>query len=306
MAGVTDRPFRALCKKMGASLAVSEMVTSNSLLYGSLKTKRRANHEGEISPIVVQIAGANPHLLAEAAKYNADEGAEVIDINMGCPAKKVCNVMAGSALMKDERLVAQICEAVVNAVPHLPVTLKCRTGWDSENKNVLTVAKIAENAGIQAITIHGRTKAQQYRGEAEYSLIKEVKQNLQIPVVANGDIDSPEKAKWVLDETGADALMIGRAAQGKPWLFNEIDYFLKNGETLPPLTRAQIGEIVEEHLLDLYDFYGEKTGVLVGRKHIHWYTKGIACAHLFRRKINALETAQSQREAVLQFFNEEA
>ncbi len=302
MAGVTDRPFRILCKKMGAGLAVSEMVTSNSLLYGSAKTRRRADHEGEVSPIVVQIAGADPQMLADAARYNVECGAQIIDINMGCPAKKICNVMAGSALMKDEKLVAQICESVVCAVPATPVTLKCRTGWDFENKNALTVAKIAEGAGIKAIAIHGRTRAQQYRGAAEYETIKRVKESVKIPVIANGDIDSPQKAREVLDFTGADALMIGRAAQGRPWIFREIDHFLKTGEILPPPTRAEIGKILASHLENLYDFYGEKTGLFVARKHIHWYTKGIAYAAEFRRKINMIETTFQQMREVENFF----
>lgn len=302
MAGVTDRPFRILCKKMGAALAVSEMVTSNSLLYGSVKTRKRADHQGEMEPIVVQIAGADPKMLAEAAKYNADAGAQIIDINMGCPAKKICNVMAGSALMKDEMLVDQICQAVVSAVPHIPVTLKCRTGWDEAHQNVCKIAQIAQNAGIAAITIHGRTRAQQYRGLADYSLIKQVKENSRIPVIANGDIDSPQKAAFVLKETQADALMIGRAAQGKPWIFREIEHFLKTGEILESPKRAEIGKILQSHLLSLYDFYGEKTGLFVARKHIHWYTKGIAYATEFRKRINQLETTIQQMHEVENFF----
>lgn len=302
MAGVTDRPFRVLCKKLGAGLAVSEMVTSNSLLYGSEKTKRRADHTNEPSPIVVQIAGADPKMLAEAARYNVDCGAQIIDINMGCPAKKICNVMAGSALMKDEALVAQICESVVAAVPKTPVTLKCRTGWDFENKNALTVAKIAESAGIRAIAIHGRTRSQQYKGQAEFETIKRVKESVNIPVIANGDIDSPEKARAVLDFTGADALMIGRAAQGRPWIFREIAHFLKTGEILESPSRAEIGKILLSHLANLYDFYGEKTGLFVARKHIHWYTKGIAYAAEFRRKINQLDSTLQQMREVEMFF----
>ena len=302
MAGVTDRPFRVLCKKLGAGLAVSEMVTSNSLLYGSEKTKRRADHAGEVAPIVVQIAGADPKMLAEAARYNVACGAQIIDINMGCPAKKICNVMAGSALMKDEKLVAKICESVVAAVPDAPVTLKCRPGWDFENKNALSVAKIAENAGIRAIAIHGRTRSQQYKGQAEFETIKAVKESVQIPVIANGDIDSPEKARAVLDFTGADALMIGRAAQGRPWIFREIAHFLKTGEILESPSRAEIGKILLSHLANLYDFYGEKTGLFVARKHIHWYTKGIAYAAEFRRKINQLDSTLQQMREVEMFF----
>ncbi|WP_287368689.1 tRNA dihydrouridine synthase DusB, partial [Thauera sp.] len=226
MAGVTDRPFRQLCKKLGAGVAVSEMVTSNSLLYGSEKTRRRADHTGEVDPISVQIAGADPAMMAEAARYNADNGAQIIDINMGCPAKKVCNVMAGSALMQDEPLVARILEAVVKAVPDTPVTLKFRTGWNRANKNAPTIARIAEESGIRAIAIHGRTRADQYMGEAEYDTIAHVKTLVKIPVIANGDITSPQKAKHVLDYTGADGVMIGRAAQGRPWIFREIEHYL--------------------------------------------------------------------------------
>ena len=233
MAGVTDRPFRQLCKKLGAGLAVSEMVTSNSLLYGSAKTRRRANHDGEVEPISVQIAGADPRMMAEAAKYNVDEGAQIVDINMGCPAKKVCNVMAGSALMKDEPLVARILTAVVNAVPNTPVTLKFRTGWNRDHKNAPAIARIAEDCGVQAIAIHGRTRADQYMGEAEYDTIALVKTRVKIPVIANGDITSPQKARFVLEHTQADGLMIGRAAQGKPWLFREIEHYLTTG-ALPP------------------------------------------------------------------------
>lgn len=302
MAGVTDRPFRILCKKMGAGLAVSEMVTSNSLLYGSEKTKRRADHTNEPAPIVVQITGADPKMLAEAARYNVDCGAQIIDINMGCPAKKICNVMAGSALMKDEKLVGKICEMVVATVPNTPVTLKCRTGWDFENKNALSVAKIAQNAGIRAIAIHGRTRCQQYKGQAEFETIKIVKENVKIPVIANGDIDSPQKALDVLNFTAADALMIGRAAQGRPWIFREIAHFLKTGEILESPTRAEIGKILLSHLANLYDFYGEKTGLFVARKHIHWYTKGIAYAAEFRKKINSLETTLQQMREVELFF----
>src|SRR5471032_2282495 len=233
MAGVTDRPFRQLCKQFGAGLAVSEMVASNSLLWGSEKTKRRANHDGEVDPISVQIAGADPKMMADAARYNVDEGAQIIDINMGCPAKKICNVMAGSALLKDEPLVARILDAVVGAVA-VPVTLKFRTGWDKENKNALTVARIAGESGIQLLSIHGRTRACAYTGRAEYDTIAEVKANTRLPVIANGDITSPEQAKYVLDYTGADGIMIGRAAQGRPWIFREIEHFLKTGRTLPP------------------------------------------------------------------------
>ena len=233
MAGVTDRPFRQLCKSMGAGMAVSEMVASNSLLWGSEKTRRRANHDGEVDPISVQIAGADPKMLAEAARYNVDQGAQIIDINMGCPAKKICNVMAGSALLKDEPLVRRILEAVVGAVD-VPVTLKIRTGWDRGSRNALLVAKIAESAGIQALAIHGRTRACGFSGEAEYDTIAAVKSEIGIPVIANGDISTPERVREVLDYTGADAVMIGRAAQGRPWMFREISHYLETGQKLPP------------------------------------------------------------------------
>jgi tRNA-dihydrouridine synthase B len=303
MAGVTDRPFRQLCKKMGAGLAVSEMVTSNSLLYGSAKTLRRANHEGEVEPKSVQIAGADPKMLAEAAKYNVDNGAQIIDINMGCPAKKVCNVMAGSALLKDEPLVTQILEAVVKAV-NVPVTLKTRTGWDKQHKNVLTVARIAEASGIQALTIHGRTRACLYTGHAEYDTIAEVKSRINIPVIANGDITTPEKAKLVLDKTGADAVMIGRAAQGRPWIFREIEHYMKTGTHLPPPEVAEIHQVLLDHLADLYDFYGEVTGVRVARKHISWYTKGLVGSANFRHAMNQLPTVEEQLSAVNEFFGQ--
>jgi len=302
MAGVTDRPFRQLCKKLGAGVAVSEMVTSNSLLYGSAKTRRRANHEGEVDPISVQIAGADPKMMAEAARYNADNGAQIIDINMGCPAKKVCNVMAGSALMQDEPLVARILDAVVAAVPDTPVTLKFRTGWNRQNRNAPTIARIAENAGIRAIAIHGRTRADQYMGDAEYDTIAHVKTLVKIPVIANGDIASPEKAKHVLDYTGADGVMIGRAAQGRPWIFREIAHFLATGEQLPPPLVSEILDVCREHLADLYAFYGEETGVKVARKHISWYTKGLVGSAAFRRAMNQLSDVRDQLEAVDEFF----
>ena len=302
MAGVTDRPFRQLCKQLGAGLAVSEMVTSNSLLYGSAKTRRRANHDGEVEPISVQIAGADPRMMAEAAKYNVGEGAQIIDINMGCPAKKVCNVMAGSALMQNEPLVARILDAVVKAVPHAPVTLKFRTGWNRDHKNAPAIARIAEDCGIQAIAIHGRTRADQYMGEAEYDTIAQVKTMVRIPVIANGDITSPQKAKFVLEHTGADGLMIGRAAQGRPWLFREIEHYLKTGTLLPSPASADIHAILRSHLADLYAFYGEETGAKIARKHISWYTKGIAGAARFRHAMNQLTTMDAQLAATDEFF----
>lgn len=302
MAGVTDRPFRQLCKKLGAGLAVSEMVTSNSLLYGSAKTLRRANHEGEVEPIAVQIAGADPRMMAEAARHNVDNGAQIIDINMGCPAKKVCNVMAGSALMQDEPLVARILEAVVAAVPDTPVTLKFRTGWNRQNRNAPTIARIAEASGIRAIAIHGRTRADQYMGEAEYDTIALVKSQVRIPVIANGDITTSEKARHVLACTGADGVMIGRAAQGRPWIFREIEHFLATGEHLPPPLVTEILQVCREHLHDLYAFYGEDTGVKVARKHISWYTKGLVGSAAFRRAMNQLPDVASQLAAVDEFF----
>ena len=306
MAGVTDRPFRQLCKRLGAGMAVSEMVTSNSLLYGSAKTKRRANHEGEAAPISVQIAGADPAMLAQAARYNVDHGAQIIDINMGCPAKKVCNVMAGSALLKDEPLVGRILEAVVKAVPEVPVTLKTRTGWDKSTRNTLRVLKIAEESGIQAIALHGRTRACGYTGEAEYDTIQAVKSEARIPIIANGDITSPEKAKYVLDHTGADAVMIGRAAMGRPWLFREIAHFLATGTHLPAPEVTEIHQIMLEHLDDLYRFYGEITGVRMARKHIAWYTKGLADSAGFRHAMNQLESTREQLAATNAFFTRAA
>ena len=302
MAGVTDRPFRQLCKQLGAGLAVSEMVTSNSLLYGSAKTRRRADHAGEAAPIVVQIAGADPELLAQAARYNVERGAQIIDINMGCPAKKVCNVMAGSALMQNEPLVAKILEAVVAAVPDTPITLKFRTGWNRDNKNAPTIARIAEESGVRAIAIHGRTRADQYVGEAEYDTIAHVKTRVKIPVIANGDITTPQKAKFVLDYTRADGLMIGRAAQGRPWLFCEMEHYLKTGAVLPAPTFAEIHAILRGHLADLYAFYGADTGVKIARKHISWYTKGIVGAARFRHAMNQLEDLAAQLAATDAFF----
>jgi tRNA-dihydrouridine synthase B len=303
MAGVTDRPFRMLCKRLGAGMAVSEMVASNSLLWGSEKTIRRGNHEGEVEPKVVQIAGSDPAMMAEAAKYNVDSGAHIIDINMGCPAKKICNVAAGSALLKDELLVARIVDAVVRAV-NVPVTLKIRTGWSTENRNALRIARIAEDHGIQSLAMHGRTRACMYTGDAEYDTIRAVKRSVGIPVVANGDITTPEKAKFVLEYTGADAVMIGRAAQGRPWIFREIEHFLKTGEKLAPPPVEEIREVLVEHLNDLYAFYGKERGARVARKHIGWYTKGLRNSAVFRSRMNTLETAEEQLAAVAQFFGE--
>jgi tRNA-dihydrouridine synthase B len=304
MAGVTDRPFRMLCKRMGAGMAVSEMVASNSLLYGSEKTRRRANHEGEVDPISVQIVGADPKMLAQAARYNVDHGAQIIDINMGCPAKKICNVMAGSALMQNEKLVAEILESVVGAVD-VPVTLKIRTGWDKSNRNAANIARIAESSGIQALAIHGRTRACAYTGDAEYDTIRAVKSAVKIPIIANGDITTPEKARYVLQHTGADAVMIGRAAQGRPWLFREIAYFLHNNAHMPSPPVSEIQKVVIAHAHELYDFYGEQSGLRVARKHISWYTKGLPGSAHFRHQMNQLETVPEQLQAVNEFFEEQ-
>jgi len=303
MAGVTDRPFRSLCKRMGAGMAVSEMVASNSLLWGSEKTIRRGNHDGEVEPKVIQIAGADPAMMAEAARYNVDKGAGIIDINMGCPAKKICNVYAGSALLKDESLVARIVDAVVKAVD-VPVTLKIRTGWDRQNRNALAIAKIAEDHGIQSLAVHGRTRACMYEGDAEYDTIRAVKQSVAIPVVANGDIETPEKARYVLDYTGADAIMIGRAAQGRPWIFREIAHYLATGTRLAPPDVAEIRDVLVGHLHELYAFYGIERGARVARKHIGWYTKGLSHSAVFRARMNTLETAEAQLAAVARFFDE--
>ena len=305
MAGVTDRPFRQLSKTMGAGMAVSEMVASNSLLWGSEKTIRRGNHQGEVEPRVVQIAGSNPAMMAEAALYNITNGAQIIDINMGCPAKKICNVAAGSALLRDEPLVARIVEAVVEAArPHgVPVTLKIRTGWDKSNRNALTVAKIAEDGGIASLAIHGRTRACMYMGDAEYDTIRAVKAAIGIPVVANGDITTPEKARYVLDYTGADAVMIGRAAQGRPWIFREIQHYLETGTHLPPPEVEEIRIVMLGHLEDHYHFYGIEAGARIARKHISWYTKGLAGSAAFRRQMNTLLTAGEQLRAINEFFD---
>ena len=303
MAGVTDRPFRMLCKHYGAGMAVSEMVTSNSLLYGSEKTLLRANHEGEVAPISVQIAGSDPEMMAEAAKFNMTKGAQIIDINMGCPAKKICNVMAGSALLQKEKLVEKILKAVVKSVD-IPVTLKIRTGWDKENKNATSIARIAEDSGIQALSMHGRTRACLYKGDAEYDTIADVKQIINIPVIANGDITTPEKAKFVLEYTKADAVMIGRAAQGRPWIFREIEYFLDTGKHMPPPTISEIEKTTIKHVKDLYDFYGVERGHRIARKHISWYTKGLKNSAQFRFNMNQIENDTHQIEFIKKYFNE--
>jgi tRNA-dihydrouridine synthase B len=301
MAGVTDRPFRQLCKQMGASMAVSEMVSSNSLLWGSEKTKRRANHDGEIEPRCVQILGAEPQLLAKAAQYNVENGAQIIDINMGCPAKKVCKVMAGSALLKNEKLVEEILEAVVNAI-NVPVTLKIRTGWDIEHRNGVRIAQIAEQAGVQALAVHGRTRACGFSNDVEYDTIAAIKATVKIPVIANGDIRSPEKAKYVFDYTGADAVMIGRAALGCPWIFREINHYLITGEKLSPPSITEIRDILLAHLNSLYQFYGEYTGVLMARKHLSWYSKGQPHGAIFRNTVNRVESSIEQIKLTQTFF----
>jgi len=302
MAGVTDRPFRQLCKKLGAGLAVSEMVSSNSLLWGSAKTKRRANHDGETEPKSIQIAGADPKMMADAARYNVDNGAQIIDINMGCPAKKVCNVMAGSALLQDEPLVGRILDAIVAAV-EVPVTLKIRTGWDKLNQNGVQIAKLAESAGVQALSVHGRTRACGYRGDAEYSTVAAIKAAVSIPIIANGDINTPEKAKLVLESTGADGIMIGRAAQGRPWIFREVAHFLKTGDNLPEPSVTEVRNILLEHLQNLYIFYGEHTGVRVARKHISWYSKGHPHGATFRQMVNRVDTIEKQLQLTQDFFD---
>lgn len=301
MAGVTDRPFRQLCKRLGAGMAVSEMVASDSRLWATEKSLRRGDHTGEVDPIVVQIAGAAPEMMADAARYNVDKGAQIIDINMGCPAKKVCKVDAGSALMKDERLVADILSAVVNAVS-VPVTLKIRTGWNRDNKNALSIARIAEACGIQSLAIHGRTRADLYEGAAEYDTIRAVKRGVKIPVVANGDIDSPQKAKFVLHYTGCDAVMIGRAAQGRPWIFREIARFLETGRTLPPPTYLEIHNIAVQHIADLHAFYGEAKGLRVARKHVGWTLAPLPGGDAIRQEINGIEDATAQLNALNAYF----
>ena len=301
MAGVTDRPFRTLCKHFGAGHAVSEMMTANATLYAQKKTMYRANFDGELAPISAQIAGSDPEMLAEAARYQVANGAQIVDINMGCPAKKVCRKLAGSALLKDEALVRQLLEAVVNAVD-VPVTLKTRLGFANGEDNILRVAEMAENAGIATLAIHGRTREQMYTGEARYELIKEVKRTVGIPIIANGDIDSPQKAKYVLEETGADAVMIGRAAQGRPWFFRETLHYLETGELLPPPEVVEIHEVLLGHLDELYQFYGEFTGCRIARKHIAWYTNGLRDGNAFRQAMYKQDTTIGQAEAVDSYF----
>ena len=319
MAGVTDLPFRRLCKRLGAGVVVSEMVTSDPLLQNSRKTKLRlahdeafkdSSHKSEPGLRIVQIAGGDAEMLAQAAISNTNKGAQVIDINMGCPAKKVCRKAAGSALLKDPQLVEDIIKAVVSAVD-IPVTLKIRTGWDTDNKNALQIAKLAEDFGIQSLAIHGRTRACKYMGEAEHETVALVKQSIKIPVVANGDITSPEKAKQILDYTGVDGLMIGRAAQGRPWIFREINYFLKNGHHIKPIKIEEVEGILIQHISDLHQFYGEHQGVRIARKHAAWYltshsenTNNIdqQIFKNFKKKFNALITAEEQLNALARYF----
>ncbi|WP_019139552.1 tRNA dihydrouridine synthase DusB [Noviherbaspirillum massiliense] len=301
MAGVTDRPFRQLCKQLGAGYAVSEMAASNPRLWASEKTARRTNHDGEMEPKAVQIAGADPAMLADCARFNVDRGAQIIDINMGCPVKKVCNSWCGSALLQNEKLVGDIIDAVVGAVD-VPVTLKFRTGWDRLNKNALTIAKMAQAGGIAMLTLHGRTRADGYRGEAEYDTIAAVKAAVSIPVVANGDITTPEKAQFVLAHTGADAVMIGRAAQGRPWIFREIEHFLRTGQHLTPPTVAEARRLMDEHLRAHYAFYGEYLGVRTARKHIGWYVQDLPGGESFRQRMNRIEDCEEQLAAVDTYF----
>ena len=305
MAGVTDRPFRQLCKQLGAGYAVSEMVTSRKDLWNSLKTSRRANHEGEPGPIAVQIAGTEAAMMAEAAVYNIERGAQIIDINMGCPAKKVCNKWAGSALMQDEALAVSIAAAVVEACAprNVPVTLKMRTGWCQQHKNAVQLARQFEAVGIQMLTVHGRTREQGYKGQAEYDTIAAVKAAVRVPVVANGDIASPEKARDVLAYTGADAIMVGRAAQGRPWIFREIGHFLATGEHLAPPLVAEVRRLLLDHLQDHYQLYGEGTGVRSARKHIAWYVRQLPGGEDFRQHINTIDDCQTQWQAVADYLD---
>jgi len=305
MAGVTDRPFRRLCRQLGAGYAVSEMVTSRRDLWDSLKTSRRANHEGEPGPVAVQIAGTDAQMMADAAAYNVARGAQIIDINMGCPAKKVCNKWAGSALMQDEPLAIAIAQAVVQACePHgVPVTLKMRTGWSQANRNAVQLALAFEDAGVQMLTVHGRTREQGYGGHAEYDTIAAVKAAVRIPVVANGDITTPEKARAVLAQTGADAIMIGRAAQGRPWIFREIAHFLATGTHLAPPLVGEVRRLLLDHLQDHYGLYGEFTGVRSARKHIGWYIRDLPEAAAFRRHMNTIEDCGAQLQAVSDYFD---
>ncbi len=302
MAGVTDKPFRLLCKQLGAGLAVSEMTTSDPRFWKTAKSVHRMDHVGEPDPVSVQIAGTVPAIMADAARHNVEHGAQIIDINMGCPAKKVCNAWAGSALMQEPELVARILEAVVKSVD-VPVTLKIRTGWDASHRNAPEIARIAEDVGIAALAVHGRTRDQQYTGLAEYDTIASIKAQLGIPVIANGDVDSPEKAAWVLRHTGADAVMIGRAAQGRPWLLGAISHFLATGERLPEPSLEQVRTILLGHLNSLHEFYGEQMGVRIARKHLGWYAKDRPENHAFRAVVNQAVSAEAQVRLTTDYFD---
>jgi tRNA-dihydrouridine synthase B len=302
MAGVTDKPFRQLCKRLGAGLAMSEMTTSDPRFWGTRKSLQRMDHAGEPDPIGVQIAGTDPATMAAAARHNVDQGAQLIDINMGCPAKKVCNAWAGSALMRDEALVARILDAVVNAVD-VPVTLKIRTGWDATHRNAPAIARIAQSSGIAALAVHGRSREQQYAGVAEYDTIAAIKAELSIPVIANGDIDSPRKAAFVLDYTGCDAVMVGRAAQGRPWIFRGIAHYLATGELLPEPSLAEVRDVLLGHLQALHAFYGEQAGVRIARKHLGWYAKDRPENHAFRAVVNRADTAVAQLRLTRDYFD---
>lgn len=303
MAGVTDRPFRQLCRSLDAGLVISEMLTADSALWNSRKSSLRMDHTGEAEPIAVQIAGGDPEMMAEAARLNAANGAQIIDINMGCPAKKVCKKAAGSALLKDEQLVADILQAVVSSVD-IPVTLKFRTGWSTEERNAVRIARIAEDAGIQALALHGRTRADAFLGQAEYDTIASVVNAVKIPVFANGDIDSPQKAKAVLDHTGAAAVMIGRAAQGRPWIFREIAHYLRTGEQLPEPSLIEVRDILCTHLCELYRFYGEFMGPRIARKHASWYLQTVPGSEDFRKTFNAIDNAEEQQTSIQNFFEQ--
>ena len=302
MAGVTDRAFRALCRRFGAGLAASEMLTAEVRLWNTPNSRRRMDHSGEPSPRVVQIAGYDPQMMAEAARRNVDAGAQIIDINMGCPAKKVCNRLAGSALMQDEALVARILHAVVRAVA-VPVMLKTRTGWDRNNKNGMQIAKTAEDCGIQALAIHGRTRADMYQGNAEHESVAAIKSTVKIPVFANGDIDSPEKARDILAQTGCDGVMIGRAAQGRPWIFDEVNFFLATGELRGVLALEKVRDIMRAHLEDLYALYGDETGVRVARKHLSWYFRQHPGQEVLRNRLVTIETPREQLSTLLEHFD---
>ncbi|MGD0491900.1 MAG: tRNA dihydrouridine synthase DusB [Steroidobacteraceae bacterium] len=302
MAGVTDRPFRMLCRKFGAGLAASEMLTSDVRLWDTPKSRHRRDHRGEPSPRAVQIAGFDPEMMADAAQRNVDAGAEIIDINMGCPAKKVCNRLSGSALMKDEALVARILQTVVRAVP-VPVTLKTRTGWDPSHKNGIRIARIAEECGIQALAVHGRTRTDMFQGVAEHDTVRAIKSSVGIPVLANGDIDSPMRAKEILNYTGCDGVMIGRAAQGRPWIFDEVNFFVETGKLREDLAQENVRDIMRAHLEDLYDFYGDETGVRVARKHLSWYFRQHPGQEALRDRLVRIETPQEQLATLLDQYD---